>query len=169
VAPIDERSEPSFCHVVELPEERRFLQRPPDGNDQPSSAIHRPSHFTDCGRLVRKELQPLVTEDKVESLSITERQGARVSLAPVDPWFCRARDSEHMRTHVDTDNLAGACQPFHREARDDASPAGDVEHPIPRSESGAVEDDFRKGLEERAHEPPLVHFREVRRVHRVGR
>jgi hypothetical protein len=63
VPPVDKCSEPSLRGLVQVPKERRFSERFPDGDNHPSARFEGAPHLADRGRLIGDELESLVTKD----------------------------------------------------------------------------------------------------------
>ena len=135
---VDYNSEPYGYFSVDPPEfaeQRGLLVGAPGADGQPPAGVERAAQLARRGRPVGEELEPLLADDDVEPLAVAERERAGVALAPVDVGGDRPRDGEHGGAEVDAHDRAPLPHALLREPRDDARPAGDVEHAVARADA----------------------------------
>jgi hypothetical protein len=159
---IDNGTDVSLRDVAKLAQDGEFLLGTPGAHPQAAVRRQRTAHLARCGRLVRKELQPLLADHDVELLAVEKRQGAGVAFAPIDLRRHPACHGEHGRTEIDAHHLPGARHALPREPGDDAGSAGDIENAVSGTKLEVVEHRFDPGPEQRAHERLLVDFGEAR-------
>src|SRR6185369_6967719 len=91
---------------------------------------HGSPHLRRRRRLVGKELQSLLAHNNLELFPGTQRQGTGIALAPVDPGCHGARNSKHVRTNIDADDVSGVTEPFSCYACNYSRSTGDIEDTI---------------------------------------
>src|SRR5262249_23470767 len=89
------------------------------------------------------ELQAELTEDDVE-LAVAEGKRERAAFDPLDRARL-SRDVEHRCVHVEPHDAATVSDVRRGGSRDDARPAGDVEHAVPGPGADTVEKILRPG------------------------
>ena len=130
-------------HVVELGEQRWRRSGHADGDS--AARCDDAAHLSHRAALVGEELQPEGAQHGVER-GIGKRQVIHARFVPLDDHALRrgrARDLEHARIPVDADDPATRPDDVLRHTGGDAGSAGDVEHPLTRSQLGRV--DHRHG------------------------
>ncbi len=113
--------------AAQFAKERDFVVRAPHGDRQPATLRQRATHLRRRRGSVRKELQPLLADDHVERLTVTQRQLAGIALAPVNGWFYSPRHGKHVRADVDADDISGFTEPLSCNARHYSCSTGDIE------------------------------------------
>src|SRR5947208_8117571 len=126
-----------------------------------TAMLEHATHLPQRERLVGKELQPLLTENRVEAGS-RQSKIERAALEPParSPSRCRerSRDGEHPGVQIDTNDVPAGTDALRRSARHDASPASNIQHPLALREPSAVDKQRRPGCEDVSSDVALVQF-----------
>ena len=136
----------------------------PDTQGNPAAIVKHPMHFPQRERLVREELQSLLTKDGVDA---PVRQ-AEVQRASLDPFDGRSRssrqgsgDCKHCGIQVQSDDCSGRAYALRGNPRDHAGSARDIKDPIARGEACRIDQGRCPGAEDVAHGVALVEFGRV--------
>ncbi|WGR93975.1 hypothetical protein MTX20_06025 [Bradyrhizobium sp. ISRA435] len=120
----------SLRDAAQLPHERDFIVRPPCGDRQPAALRQGPPHLRRRRRLIGKELQSLLAHHNLELLPVTQGQGSGIAFAPVDPGRHGSRNSKHVGTDIDADDVSGVTEPFSCYACHYSRSTGNIEDAI---------------------------------------
>jgi hypothetical protein len=103
----------------------------------------------------------LVASHDVERLVVADGKGGRIALTPIDCRRGTAGNSQHAGTGVDADDVAALTHAVSPDPRDDPGATANVEEAPTGGQGGSIEQQLRKGAEQRLDEELFVQLREA--------
>jgi len=133
----------------------------PYAERETAAMLEHATHVPQRERLVGKELQPLLAENRVEA-GIRQSKIERAALDPLDRCSSRcrerSRDGEHPGVQIDTNDVPTGTDALRRSASHDASPASNIQHALALRKPSAVDEQRRPGCEDVSSDVALVQF-----------
>lgn len=128
VTAVGDGSDVSFRNSSQLAQHRKFFVWAPRAHAESAARHQGEMHLPGPCRSIRKELEPLLTEDDIKSFAVAKRERAGVSFPPINRARQPPCDGEHLRIHVDADNRPRRANPFLRESRNNPGSARNIEN-----------------------------------------
>ena len=137
----------------------------PHAECEAAAMLEHAVHLHQCGRLIWKKLQSLLTENHVKT-DVLELKIERVTLKPFDRsasrYRERPRNADHGGIQIDTNNTSGGTDALCRSASHKACSASNIQHALAFHDASGIDKQRHPRSQDVASDVAFVEFSRLR-------